>query len=91
MNNWKNADNKYAPITLANGWTVEVDAPACIGAGPCTAFAPNTFQIDEHGKAGLLDSANLDTVEAIMEAAQSCPLMAITIKDATGKVLYPEM
>ncbi len=86
---WKDAANPYGPVTLANGWTVEVDTNVCIGAAPCTAIAMKTFSLDDSGKAGILDSADEDDSTAILNAAQACPVAAIIIKDNTGKQIFP--
>lgn len=90
MSQWKDEAKPAGPIKLTNGWTVEVDRNVCIGAAPCTAMAPNSFALDDNGKAGILASANKDDQETILNAARSCPVAAITIKDETGKVIFPE-
>ncbi|OGI14539.1 MAG: hypothetical protein A2878_02140 [Candidatus Moranbacteria bacterium RIFCSPHIGHO2_01_FULL_54_31] len=75
---------------MNNGWTVEVDRGVCIGAAPCTAMAPNTFALDDSGKAAILATVDQDDQETILNAARACPVAAITIKDETGKVIFPE-
>lgn len=78
------------PVTLANGWTVEVDRNICIGAAPCTAMAPNTFGLDDEGKAVVLATADEDSSETILNAARACPVAAIIVRDETGKQVFPE-
>ncbi len=90
MSQWKDEAKIAGPITLKNGWTVEVDGNACIGAAPCTAMAPNTFALDDAGKAGVLATVDQDDQETILNAARACPVAAIIIKDETGKVIFPE-
>ena len=90
MSQWKDETKPHGPVTLANGWTVEVDANACIGAAPCTAMAANTFALNDDGKAGILATLDQDDQETILNAARSCPVAAIIIKDETGKVIFPE-
>ncbi len=87
---WKNEAKPAGPVTLKNGWTVEVDHSLCIGAAPCTAMAGNTFALDDAGKASILDSVDKDDKETILNAAQACPVGAIIIKDETGKKIFPE-
>ena len=87
---WKNEGKPAGPVTLPNGWTVEVDHTVCIGAAPCTAMAPNSFALDDTGKAALLATIDQDDQETILNAARSCPVAAIIIKDAAGKIIFPE-
>ena len=67
---------------------IEVDRDLCIGAGPCVTFAGETFQLDETGKAYVLDKIG-NTAEEILNAAMSCPVLAIKIYDESGNLLYP--
>jgi ferredoxin len=86
---WKDALKPAGPVTLNNGWTVEVDHGVCIGAAPCTAMAPNTFALDDDAKAAILATVDQDDQETILNAARSCPVAAIIIKDAEGNVIFP--
>lgn len=90
MTNWKDEAKPHGPVKLNNGWTVEVDSAACIGAAPCTAMAPNTFALNDDGKAAILATVDQDDQETILNAARACPVAAIIIKDETGKVIFPE-
>ena len=90
MHQWKDEAKPAGPIKLNNGWTVEVDRNACIGAAPCTAMAPNSFALDDNGKADILASIDQDDKETILNAARACPVAAIIIKDEMGKVIFPE-
>lgn len=89
MTNVKDAAKPHGPITLKNGWTVEVDANTCIGAGPCVGVAPNTFVLDDAAKAAILETCDQDDAETIMNAARSCPVSAITVKNEKGEVVFP--
>ncbi len=86
---WKDETKPAGPVTLNNGWTVEVDHGVCIGAAPCTAMAPNTFALDDDAKAAILATVDQDDQETILNAARSCPVAAIIIKDAEGNVVFP--
>lgn len=86
----KDESKPAGPITLSNGWTVEVDQNACIGAAPCTAIAPNTFGLDDAGKAVILSTVDADDHETILSAARACPVAAIIIKNEKGEKVFPE-
>ena len=86
----KDAANPAGPVTLNSGYTVEVDHSICIGAAPCSAMAPNTFGLDDSGKAIILDTVDNDDIDTIVNAARSCPVAAIRIKNAAGEVVFPD-
>ena len=86
---WKDNLKPAGPVVLKNGWTLEVDHGVCIGAAPCTAMAPNTFALDDDAKAAILATVDEDDQETILNAAQSCPVSAIRIKDASGNQVFP--
>lgn len=72
-----------------DGVKITVDLDKCISAGPCSIAAPLTFLLrDSDGKA-IISDPDGDTLEAVKEAARSCPVLAIIIKDKTGKQLFP--
>lgn len=70
-------------------WTMRIDRSLCIGAATCVAMAPKAWTLDDEAKAIILDTSEEETDEALLEAAKSCPVMAIFITDDTGKQLYP--
>ncbi len=69
--------------------TMRIDRNLCIGAATCVAIAPKAWVLDDEAKAIILDSADEETDETLLEAAKGCPVMAIFITDETGKQLYP--
>lgn len=69
--------------------TMRIDRDLCIGAATCVALAPKAWALDNEAKAIILDTAEEETDQALMEAAKSCPVMAIFITDQNGKQLYP--
>ena len=72
-----------------DGHLITVDLDKCISAGPCSISAPLPFLLrDSDGKA-IISDPDGDTLEAVMEAARSCPVLAIIIKDKSGKQLFP--
>lgn len=69
--------------------TIRIDRNLCIGAATCVAIAPKAWALDNEAKAIILDTADAETDESLIEAAKGCPVMAITITDENGKQLYP--
>ncbi len=68
---------------------VIVDRDLCIGAAPCVAIAGSVFQLDDEGKAIVIDAHAADD-ETIKLAAEACPVRAIILCDEeTGKQIYP--
>lgn len=68
---------------------IEINRELCIGCGTCASIAPETFEIDDEGKAKVKNPKGDDN-ETILEAAKSCPVSAIIIKDDSGKQIWPE-
>ncbi|NLU81026.1 ferredoxin [Micromonospora sp. HNM0581] len=69
-------------------WRVTVDRDACIGTGVCAGAAPRQIEI-RAGKASVL-AAQTGPDEAVIDAADMCPMSAITVRDATsGTLLAP--
>lgn len=83
-----------------------VDRDLCIGAATCIAMLPKVFALDTENKAVILKkdgapasgstavselSAEVIDDGALLLAAQSCPTMAITLHDESGKQVYPEI
>ena len=66
-----------------------VDRDLCIGAATCVAIAPNTFVMDSEAKAIILNTADKDTNETIIDAARGCPTAAIIIEDTEGNKIFP--
>lgn len=63
---------------------VHIDRDLCIGAGTCVALAPKAFVCDKDGKAVILETADEETEEMILEAARSCPVAAIILTRPMG-------
>lgn len=57
----------------------KVDKEKCIGCGACAATAPNTFKIGDDGKSEVINPAG-DPAETIQQAADGCPVQAITLE-----------
>ncbi len=68
---------------------MRIDRSLCIGAATCIAIAPKAWQLDNEAKAIILDTADQETDETLIEAAKGCPVMAIFITDESGKQIFP--
>lgn len=69
---------------------IEVKRDLCITVASCVAIAPEVFELDSEGKAVIKEYKGISD-EKIIEAAKSCPVNAIILKDASGKQIYPEV
>ena len=80
---------------------VKVLRETCIGAGSCEILSPKVFKLDQEGKAFVVDQGNQadaegfievtkDELKNVIEAAKSCPVLAILVTDETGKQIYPQ-
>ncbi len=70
-------------------YDVAVDRDTCIGSGMCRNTAPAVFTADTGGQTTATSPVAAD--EEVLDAAETCPVEAITVTDATsGEVLAPE-
>ena len=68
---------------------IEIDRELCYGFGDCVSSAPGVFELDEDEKAVVIDP-NGGAREDLEDAASNCPVMAITIREAsTGEQVFP--
>jgi ferredoxin len=58
---------------------ITVDRNTCIGSGNCTVWAPGTFTLTSDGLVSL-STAGGDETDAVVEAAQNCPVKAIKVQ-----------
>ncbi len=64
-----------------------VDLAKCVGSTLCVQIASDVFRLTENGQS---EATTVGGCAAIMDAAEACPLMAITVTDAeSGDVLFP--
>jgi ferredoxin len=66
-----------------------IDRNLCIGAATCVAIAPKAWALDNEAKAIILDTCEAESDEMLIDAAKSCPVLAIFITDDTGKQIFP--
>lgn len=80
-------------FTVDEGSTLRIKVinELCISAATCIIRAPETFDLDDDGIAYVKEGATLDEAVDIIEAAKSCPTVAIIIENKDGKQLWPEV
>ena len=72
-----------------NRWRLTVDAKLCINSGLCIAAAPGRFVQRASGSEPVAEQVSPD--EALLEAAEGCPVEAIRVLDAVrGTILAPD-
>lgn len=70
-------------------WRIDVDPHRCIGAGICAGTAPRHFQLVEGLSVPLAET--IPPAEPVVDAAESCPMEAITVRDAANqRLIAPE-
>jgi ferredoxin len=68
---------------------IRVDHNKCVGNAMCTTIAPQVFALKDNRQSEAVNPAG-DTEEHILEAAENCPVSAITVEDAaTRERLFP--
>ena len=67
---------------------VRVEKDKCIGTGNCIDLAPGVFEFDAEGKSSVIDASGADD-ETLKEAAESCPVEAITLIGEDGRQIWP--
>lgn len=78
------------PVTEVSGTNrirIDVDRELCIGSGDCVDSAPDVFQLDDEGKAVVVDPDGAP-VDDIVDAARNCPVTAISVTGEEGEI-YP--
>ena len=74
-------------VSGKNRIRIEVDRELCIGSGDCVDSAPDVFQLDDEGKAAVVDPDGAP-VDDVVEAARNCPVTAILVAGEDGDI-YP--
>lgn len=68
---------------------ITIDYDRCVGSGICILTAPGVFAYNAERQSTVTDPA-AEPEERVLEAAQGCPQLAITVEDAeTGERLFP--
>lgn len=70
-------------------YEADVDPQVCTAAQMCVSVAPDHFVFDDEAGVSRFPGGPADD-EAILDAAEMCPVEAITVRDVdTGEQLYP--
>ena len=74
---------------MARKLRVSVDHNLCVGNSMCETIAPKVFVLNDDRQSEAVNPEG-DTEENILEAAENCPVSAISVVDAeTGEKLFP--
>lgn len=74
---------------MARKLRISIDHNVCVGTAMCTTIAPDVFQLNANRQSEAVNPAG-GTEDRILEAAENCPVSAITVKDAeSGEQLFP--
>jgi ferredoxin len=71
--------NKYFLKKIINNkifMPIKVNKDICIGCGACVSLCPSAFELNEDGKSEVV---NQEGAECAKNAAQSCPVQAISV------------
>ena len=70
---------------------ITVDHDVCVGNAMCESFATNTFALNEERQSEAVNPQG-DPLAQVLEAADNCPVSAITVVDAdTGEQLEVDL
>ncbi len=68
---------------------VSVDHNLCVGNAMCPHIAPKVFALNDNRQSEVVNPDG-DARDVILEAAEACPVSAISVIDAdTGEQLFP--
>ena len=74
---------------MARKLKVSVDHDICVGNAMCITISPDVFSLNDDRQSEAVNQDG-DTMEKILEAAENCPVSAITVEDEqTGERLFP--
>jgi ferredoxin len=74
---------------VSTAWRIGVDPQRCIGAGVCAGTAPQYFHLVEGLSTPLAET--VPPADPVIDAAESCPVEAITVHDAGDhRLIAPE-
>ncbi len=80
--------------------TIKVDHAACSGIGSCIETSPKFFKFDAENRAVVIsnETGNAEAEQVLtvseaeaselVQAAESCPMIAISIHDESGSQIY---
>ncbi len=59
---------------------VTVDEETCIGCGVCVSVCPDVFEMNDDSIAVVIEGADCEGCGCCEEAAENCPVQAITVE-----------
>jgi ferredoxin len=65
---------------MARQLHIRVDHNKCVGNAMCVTFATQVFALNDNRQSEVVNPAG-DTEEKVLEAAENCPVEAITIEE----------
>ncbi len=65
-------------------WKVRVDPQLCQGSGMCAGTVPEVFALD--GERARVRAEGIEPDERVLDAADICPAMAITVHDGASVI-----
>lgn len=60
-------------------WKIDVSAGRCMASGLCVAAAPDRFVLD--GYAATPTATEIEPDDDVLDAAESCPALAISVTE----------
>ncbi len=74
---------------MARKLKISVNPNVCVGNAMCETYATKTFALNDDRQSSVINPEG-DPEELVLEAAENCPVSAITVSDAeTGEQLFP--
>ena len=74
---------------MARKLRISVNHDACVGNAMCVTIATSTFSLNDDRQSQVVNPEG-DIEQNVLEAAENCPVSAITVEDAeTGERLFP--
>ncbi len=74
---------------MARKLKITVNPNVCVGNAMCETYATKTFALNDDRQSSVINPEG-DPEELVLEAAENCPVSAITVSDAdTGEQLFP--
>jgi ferredoxin len=72
-------------------YRIDIDLLTCVGFAECMKTAPGVFRLDEFMNQSTVVDANGADEDTVLQAAQACPVSAISLYDAaTGAKVFGE-
>jgi ferredoxin len=70
-------------------YRIKIDRRVCTGYAECVGIAPEVFQLGDDSVSIVVDPEGTDD-QAILDAARSCQLDAITLVDEFKEQVWPQ-